>query len=159
MLVKCFCTNCAGHLEFEEQNAGEEIPCPHCGFRTRLFLPGTQAPDSEIVDLVLRGIQRRRRLAAAGLLVAALVVALAIWYGVLPLLQQLLGQDVSRWKALLALVLGSLLASPVLICFWFWVAFPFLVFYQLVEIRKRLEQTPPASSVFAESEQSGDDVE
>jgi hypothetical protein len=159
MLVKCFCTNCAGHLEFEEQNAGEEIPCPHCGFRTTLFLPGTQAPDSEIVNLILRGIQRRRRLAAAGQVVVALVVGLAIWYWALPFVQQCLGQDVSRWVALLVLVLGGLLASPVLICFWFWVAFPFLVVFELVEIRRRLELIAPPSSGTVKSEQHGDDAE
>ena len=45
MLTKCICTYCAGHLEFEEENAGEKIKCPHCGFETTLFLPG-QEPDT-----------------------------------------------------------------------------------------------------------------
>ena len=46
MLTKCICTNCAGHLEFEEENAGEKIKCPHCGFETTLFLPGDE-PETE----------------------------------------------------------------------------------------------------------------
>jgi hypothetical protein len=44
MLIKCICTNCAGHLEFEEENAGETVECPHCHFDTVLYLPeGTEA--------------------------------------------------------------------------------------------------------------------
>ncbi len=44
MLIKCICTNCAGHLEFEEDSAGETIQCPHCHFDTVLYLPeGTGA--------------------------------------------------------------------------------------------------------------------
>src|SRR6266436_22576 len=44
MLIKCICTNCAGHLEFEEESAGETIECPHCHFETVLYLPdGTGA--------------------------------------------------------------------------------------------------------------------
>src|SRR5256885_16846392 len=47
MLTKCICTNCAGHLEFEEENAGEKIKCPHCSFDTTLFLPGQEATEDE----------------------------------------------------------------------------------------------------------------
>jgi hypothetical protein len=42
MLIKCICVNCAGHLEFEEENLGEKIDCPHCGFETTLAVPGTE---------------------------------------------------------------------------------------------------------------------
>jgi len=35
----CSCTNCGEHLEFDPENAGETITCPHCGKQTVLFLP------------------------------------------------------------------------------------------------------------------------
>jgi DNA-directed RNA polymerase subunit RPC12/RpoP len=39
MLVKCNCTVCSEHLEFEPENAGSLIKCPHCGMETVLFIP------------------------------------------------------------------------------------------------------------------------
>src|SRR4051794_14855039 len=59
MLVKCICKNCAGHLEFEEENAGETIECPHCGFDTKLFMPGEDHDDPEPAGF-LRRLNLRR---------------------------------------------------------------------------------------------------
>lgn len=39
MLVKCPCNNCSGHVEFDSQDVGRTIECPHCGLETLLFVP------------------------------------------------------------------------------------------------------------------------
>jgi predicted RNA-binding Zn-ribbon protein involved in translation (DUF1610 family) len=36
---KCPCRNCQQRIEFPEEVAGSEIPCPHCGKDTLLFIP------------------------------------------------------------------------------------------------------------------------
>lgn len=38
--IKCQCLHCGGNIEFEEEAAGQEIPCPHCGKLTWIDLPG-----------------------------------------------------------------------------------------------------------------------
>jgi predicted RNA-binding Zn-ribbon protein involved in translation (DUF1610 family)/type II secretory pathway pseudopilin PulG len=37
--AKCNCTTCSGHIEFEVENAGQTVTCPHCGIETLLFIP------------------------------------------------------------------------------------------------------------------------
>jgi len=37
--VKCSCNNCSEHLQFELQDAGKRIDCPHCGMETLLYVP------------------------------------------------------------------------------------------------------------------------
>jgi hypothetical protein len=42
MIVKCFCNNCPGQIEFDPSELVEEnsiVPCPHCGLDTKLFIP------------------------------------------------------------------------------------------------------------------------
>jgi hypothetical protein len=51
MLIKCICKSCAGHLEFEEENAGQKIKCPHCGFDTTLYLPGAERAEAALATL------------------------------------------------------------------------------------------------------------
>jgi DNA-directed RNA polymerase subunit RPC12/RpoP len=43
MNAKCSCDHCNGHIEFEPDQAGQTIACPHCGLDTLLFLPSTPA--------------------------------------------------------------------------------------------------------------------
>jgi hypothetical protein len=35
--VKCACSNCSGHLEFDGEHAGVTVACPHCGLATKLI--------------------------------------------------------------------------------------------------------------------------
>jgi hypothetical protein len=35
----CNCNTCSGHLEFERDNVGETVVCPHCGMETTLYVP------------------------------------------------------------------------------------------------------------------------
>jgi uncharacterized membrane protein len=39
MIAKCQCHLCQNAIEFEVENAGASIPCPHCGELTVLALP------------------------------------------------------------------------------------------------------------------------
>jgi hypothetical protein len=133
MLTKCICTNCAGHLEFEEENAGESIPCPHCGFETTLFLPGMEpdrpAPPVPLWRWLWRQIQgnRRNRTIAALLVLAGLGYALYRWGA--PWLQDLFPSIESRALATTILAL-SLMALPFLVL---WLILPWLL---LRETRK-----------------------
>jgi hypothetical protein len=36
MFVKCSCTRCKNHIEFDSQFCGDVIECPHCHEQTRL---------------------------------------------------------------------------------------------------------------------------
>lgn len=42
MFVKCACTNCQGHIEFDAINTGLTVTCPHCGIETMLNSPQTE---------------------------------------------------------------------------------------------------------------------
>jgi uncharacterized protein YbjQ (UPF0145 family) len=41
----CTCNNCPGKLEFDPEQAGEMVQCPHCGMETMLFVPGAPIPN------------------------------------------------------------------------------------------------------------------
>jgi hypothetical protein len=127
MLVKCICTYCAGHLEFEEENAGEKIKCPHCGFETTLFLPGNE-PDEELAPRKATGLRGKRPLilaAAAVLVLGALGYSLYRW--VLPPLKDWLPFTDSPVLPVLVLGIALLLVFLVLA----WVLFPVLIYFQL----------------------------
>jgi putative phage-type endonuclease len=43
--VVCNCQHCDGHIEFDASEFAEEnsiVPCPHCGLKTKIFIPVTQ---------------------------------------------------------------------------------------------------------------------
>ncbi len=126
MLVKCICTNCAGHLEFDEVNAGRKIDCPHCGFQTVLFLPGTRPPDPILESLAKRFIRRRHLKWALGavLVLAALGFALYRW-GV-PLAHEALPSIQSQSLCFTLVVLSCFLVGLV----GLWLALPLFFFFQ-----------------------------
>lgn len=132
MLVKCICTNCAGHLEFEEENAGETIACPHCGFETVLTLPGTKPPDPELLARIRRRAWRRRGLfgGAALMVIAGFGYALYRW-GV-PWLEGLIPSIDTAGKAITVLLLGCALV-PFAVA---WLILPVVLFFQ---VRKGIE--------------------
>ena len=127
MLVKCICTNCAGHLEFEEENAGEKIDCPHCGFETTLALPGTQAAEPELLAAIRRRalLRRLRPFLAAALVVAAFGYALYRW-GV-PWLQDFAPSLDTTGKAFAVLLVACAVLPFVLL----WLVFPVFLFFQV----------------------------
>jgi hypothetical protein len=153
MLVKCICTNCAGHLAFEEGNAGTKIDCPHCGFETTLYLPGTEKPDPVLVNLAKRLVFRRWLIwLGAGLLVlVAFGFALLHWG--LPLAEGLLPENTSKAWAV-ALLLVMCLATPVvLVLLLFWLAMPVLMFFQLRQLTRALERIEADSRAEEEEEE------
>lgn len=160
MLVKCICTNCAGHLEFEEENAGETIPCPHCGFETVLSLPGTRALDPELLALSRRRALRRRLLrVGAGLLVLA-GCGYALYRWGVPWIQDMMPSVDSTAKAMVVLVLGCALVPLAL----FWLVFPILLFLQLRKgtellsrIAESLESSPPEPRPMAEDSSASEE--
>jgi hypothetical protein len=153
MLVKCICTNCAGHLEFEEENAGETIACPHCGFETVLTLPGTETLAPELLALSRRRALRRR---LAPLLVAFFILAgfgYVLYRWGVPWIEDVLPSIDSTGKAIVVLLLGCALAPFAL----FWLVFPILLFFQirkgtelLSRIAESLESMPREPATAAE---------
>ncbi len=126
MLVKCICTNCAGHLEFEEESAGQKIKCPHCGFDTVLFLPGAEKAEAEVASLT-RKLEIQRRLLLLGVFVLAAGGGFwAVYQWIVPLFASWLPETESK---VLPILLGVALcfATPMLLC---WLVFPLVWFLQ-----------------------------
>jgi hypothetical protein len=132
MLVKCICTNCAGHLEFEEENAGEKIKCPHCHFETTLFLPGEEPADSG-PEHTSRWPQVRSLLLRFGIPILVLIgLGFAAYHWILPPLTDWLPNTDS-----VVLPVGVLIFACVLFLLAIaWVIFPILL---LLQVRKALQ--------------------
>jgi hypothetical protein len=50
MNAKCPCQHCNGHIEFEPDQAGQTVVCPHCGLDTTLFIPVEPTKHDRILD-------------------------------------------------------------------------------------------------------------
>jgi NADH:ubiquinone oxidoreductase subunit 5 (subunit L)/multisubunit Na+/H+ antiporter MnhA subunit len=136
MLTKCICTYCAGHLEFEEENAGEKIKCPHCGFETTLFLPGQEPDEEENEEAKSPAWPMKRPLIIIGAVVLALggaVYSLRRW--VLPPLKDWLPYTESPVLPVVALGIGCL-GVLLLVA---WTVFPVLIFLQFKKITSALQ--------------------
>ena len=136
MLIKCFCTNCAGHLEFEEENAGQKIKCPHCNFDTVLFLPGAE-PKGDGQSAAVRYRFRRQWLILAGvgaLLLAGVAWALYQWG--LPFVESFLPFDTSKGVSILVLLLLCLVVPLV----GTWLVLPLFLFFQSRKLLQLLSQ-------------------
>src|SRR5512141_892958 len=149
MLVKCICTNCSGHLEFEEENAGTIIKCPHCGWDTRLYDAAT-SEDSETDAEPGTGPERRRRrlmafLGAGVLLVAAAAFSVNKW--VFPRVEEYFPNAEGKVIQSLIVVVALFGMAVVLI----WAAFPVLLLLQLKKMNRLLQsisfQSRPALPV------------
>ncbi len=136
MLVKCICRNCAGHLEFEEENAGETIKCPLCGFETVLFLPGQEEARAEVASLT-RKLQAQQRLIVG---VAALVVMgtafWAVYHWGVPFVAGLLPDNESR---VLPIALTAALCV-ILLLLLVWLILPVVLLLQARRLIAVLEQ-------------------
>jgi DNA-directed RNA polymerase subunit RPC12/RpoP len=142
MLVKCICTNCAGHLEFEQENAGESIACPHCGFQTTLRLPGTEEADSELVALFRKRMWRARLIALAAVVLVVGGFGYALYRWGVPWVEGLIPSIESTTVALLVLVLFCFILPFAFL----WLIFPLLVVGQLRKMNDVLEQIAEASA-------------
>ncbi len=146
MLVKCICTNCAGHLEFEEENSGEKIKCPHCGFETTLYLPGHEPED--VLEALAN--ERRARLRHWLFAAAGVVLLAAIGYGLYLCGSYVVGnflpQPGNGLTAVLILVLVCLSIPFAL----FWLVFPVLLswqLYRLTQLLGRMAEKPVSEAV------------
>jgi hypothetical protein len=130
MLIKCICTNCAGHLEFEEENAGENIPCPHCGFLTTLALPGQDKHQEEFLAMIRRRLLRRRvAFAVAGLLVLG-AVGYSLHRWAVPWLQDFWPAiDSEKWAWVVFAATAA--ALPFALA---WLVFPVVIWFQIREL-------------------------
>jgi hypothetical protein len=137
MLTKCICTNCAGHLEFEEENAGEKIKCPHCGFETTLFLPGEE-PEEADSPVASNRLWRFKGPLIATIAVLAVLAAAVYSLGrwVLPPLKLWLPYTESPVLPVVVLALACL-AALMLIC---WTFFPILLFLQMRKLTGVLQE-------------------
>jgi hypothetical protein len=152
MLIKCICTNCAGHLEFEEENAGETIPCPHCGFETVLSLPGTNEVDPEMLGRNRRRALRRLMPAAFAVLLVLGGFGFALYHWAAPWVEENVPLADSTAKAIIFL----LIACAILPFLLLWLVFPVLLLFYfrrgtdlLTEIAQSLrtwESEPPEAS-------------
>lgn len=153
MLVKCICTNCAGHLEFEEENAGEAIECPHCGFDTKLFLPGTDPDAPERLGLVQKLWVRRKPLLSATVLVLLTGIGFSLYRWVLPSLKDWLPYTESKVLPVLALGFFCLITLVLLT----WLILPVLLLLQLGKLTRVLAQVEtnlrPTLPVYPPSEE------
>jgi DNA-directed RNA polymerase subunit RPC12/RpoP len=162
MLVKCICTNCAGHLEFEEENAGEKIDCPHCGFETILSLPGTRPPDAELIAMIRRRALRRRLLFAVAILLVAGGCGYALYRWGVPWIQDLSPSLDTTWKAMAVLLVGCAIL-PFAVA---WLILPVVLFFQirkgvehLSRIAGSLEAGEPTAAPVAEESAVGESNE
>ena len=153
MLVKCICTNCAGHLEFEEENAGQKIACPHCGFQTTLFLPGQEPDDS--AEGAGDG-QPSRRTLVIFILVGVTVAAgagYALYHWGMPLVEEQFPSIESRLGRVLLLILGCLLVPVAL----FWLCFPILLLTQMRKMNRALQRIADNSTPVEATEEGLED--
>ncbi len=136
MLVKCICTNCAGHLEFEEDSAGQKIKCPHCGFDTVLFLPGAEKAEAEVASLTHKLQVQRRLLLLAVVVVVLGAVVWAVYHWIVPVLAGLLPETESKVVPVLMAVLVCLMIPTVLA----WLVFPFIWYFQTRRLIAAVQQ-------------------
>jgi competence protein ComGC len=57
--MKCSCTACGKHIEYEAAAAGSEISCPHCGAATRLVAYSAAAPPPVLHPTVAQPVANR----------------------------------------------------------------------------------------------------
>jgi len=163
MLVKCICTNCAGHLEFEEENAGEKIDCPHCGFETTLFLPGSEQSAKTAPGPWRKRWQklkaRWRLVCATASLLIVVGIGYSLWHWVLPAIKDMLPYSESSVVPVGILIFACLLLMLMLV----WLSFPILILLELRHARRALWQIEanlsPALPVFPPLRDEGMDTE
>ncbi len=134
MLIKCICSNCAGHLEFEEENLGEKIDCPHCGFETTLAVPGTEEVTRLVAARARRRNFRRRLIWIAGGLLVISGLGFVLYHWGLPLVKSFLPDTESAPSPVLVLALVCLVLPFVLV----WLILPVFIIFQLRNLTRVL---------------------
>ena len=153
MLIKGICSNCAGHLEFEEENAGERIDCPHCGFETALVAPGSEEL-AELAAGLARKRKLRQRLIWGGWAALVFGVGFGLYHWVLPVVRDFLPfpyGDSHVWPVVVLVLLC--LSAPFVLA---WLIFPVIIILQMRQLIQKLtgietQIRPVASEKLAET--------
>jgi competence protein ComGC len=72
--MKCSCTTCGKHIEYEAAAAGTEIACPHCGAATRLAIYSAASPPQIPQPAVVRSAPG----SAAPWIIVVVIAAIAV---------------------------------------------------------------------------------
>jgi hypothetical protein len=151
MLTKCECNHCSERIEFEAENSGETVACPHCGMETVLLIPKRR--------LSLQKIERHPRhgnsliwIIVGGVVTALLVAALIYW--IVPVVQMLLPAA----GAIMVLTLTLAVSLLMFILGVIWIVFPVFVYFQLrrtIQLLTAIESnTRPALRIQNPADQS-----
>jgi hypothetical protein len=133
MLTKSTCQNCGGHLEFDVDDTGKEIECPHCQQQTLLRAAFRQSPPKG-------SIARPRK---TGIIIIVVICQLIIlgtiggaYYFLRPSPGDVAADAVGGLGFLIACVLGVL----AFILAVFWLIFPWMVYSMLKRMNDTLEK-------------------
>jgi DNA-directed RNA polymerase subunit RPC12/RpoP len=124
MFITCECNHCSGHIEFEAENAGETVACPHCGLDTVLFIRRRPAPPprKRFFD---RPSKRAIWLAVAIVATTALVIVGA------RVIEPVIETVLPAIGSVLGLVLALVVCVLVIMWAVLWILFPVFVYFQL----------------------------
>lgn len=142
MIVKCICTNCSGHLEFEEENAGQQIKCPHCGWDTILGDKSDGAAEASEGFVGTLRKHRRAVITVGGSIVVLGIICFGIYRWGIPWIQDTFPWFESPITAALAAVAALWIAFAALV----WTAFPIMVCLQLARVGATLKRFEEHSS-------------
>jgi hypothetical protein len=129
MLTKSTCQNFGGHLEFDVEDTGKEIECPHCQQTTLLRAPFRPAPP-------------KVKPAAIGWWILVLLLLGVI--GIISVLSIHHSDAVSNAAAgvggMAILIIGCIGAVLVFVLACFWTIFPWMVYSMLKRMNDTLEK-------------------
>ena len=163
MLTKCICKSCAGHLEFEEENAGQKIKCPHCGFDTTLYIPGTERVEAELATLTRKLRWQKFALLALAALVGVGGIAWCLYHWGMPFIENQFPSVDSLFLRVLILA-GFCLGLPLLFLWLLLPIFLFIEWRRFLRLVARIEQHlsalgSPASPDTTETAEEAESVE
>ena len=130
MLAKCNCQSCGGGIEFDVEQTGASIECPHCQQPTLLraaFRPASRSPgkNGKLIAWYIGII--------GGVLV--LIVGLSLYLHILTPLDVAAGTGGGLMFIIVAI--GGILLFVLAI---FWLIFPWMVYGQMKRINASLEK-------------------
>lgn len=130
MITKCQCQSCGGGIEFEVEESGSVVDCPHCGVKTVLELP--RVPRKLKSQKFLRPVLWVLGVAFGILMLSFIVLRVADGLGMLEKLGGLMG------------VVGTaILTGLFIVLAFYWITFPWIMCERLKAIDatlKRIEQ-------------------
>jgi len=80
MIAKCPCQHCNGRVEFNVEDAGRAIECPHCHMQTELFIAPPEKPMFRVAPYVPSG--SKPNIVACGYFLAVLLPFVGFFFGI-----------------------------------------------------------------------------